>query len=450
MYKVIKLRRGLNIRIKGKADKVGIKATQSETYSVKPIDFFGITPKPAVAVNDFVKAGTCLFFDKKQPEIQFCSPVSGVVTAINRGEKRSLQEIIVKADHDIQYQQFSILDLHTANRESIIKLMLDSGVWPYLHSRPFNIIANPNLTPRDIFISGFDTAPLGPDVDFCLRGLEKEFQYGINALRKLTKGKVHLSIDISYPAAKAITEAKGIELHHFSGPHPTGNVGVQIHHIAPINKGDVVWTIAPQEVVMLGKLFLKGIYDASKTIALCGSEVKIAKYFKIINGANIANLIHENIKKGELRYISGNALTGSNISANGHLGFFDNQITILPEGHHSRFIGWALPGFDRFSLSRSYFSWLNPGGEYHLDTNLNGGRRAYVMTGEYEKVLPMDILPVQLIKSILAEDIEMMENLGIYELVEEDLALCEFVCTSKTDVQQILRRGIDMMITEMT
>ncbi len=335
------------------------------------------------------------------------------------------------------------------SREALVAFLLKSGAWPFLKQRPYGIIANPADQPKAIFISGFDSAPLAPDMDYVLTGEAEAFQKGIDVLRQLT-GKVHLSMNDQPAATSILQKVKGVEFHTFKGPHPAGNVGVQIHHIAPLNKGDVVWTIDLQHIVSLGRLFLKGVYDVSKVIALVGSEVKKPRYFRMISGACIKPL-HDYINTaGSPRYISGNVLTGTNIGAEGFLGFYDSMISVIPEGDHYEFLGWANPfRMKKFSVSRSYFSWIFPDKEYALDTNINGGQRAFVMNGEYEKVLPMDIYPVYLLKAILAEDIDKMEQLGIYEVVEEDLALCEFVCTSKIDVQDILRKGINLMIKEM-
>ncbi len=258
-----------------------------------------------------------------------------------------------------------------------------------------------------------------------------------------------MSLEDDYPADSVFAKAKNVQLYYFNGPHPTGNPGVQIHHIKPVNKGEVVWYVGPQEVIMIGRLFRKGVYDALKVIALTGSEIKRPVYYKLISGSSIEPLISNNVTPGNHRYISGNVLSGSGITSTGHLGFYDNQVTVIPEGDHFEFIGWATPGFQKFSASRTFLSWLFPGRKYKVDTNYNGSQRAFVMSGEYEKVLPMNIFPVHLLKAILADDIERMENLGIYEIAEEDFALCEYVCTSKIEVQALVRQGIELMIKEV-
>ena len=269
-------------------------------------------------------------------------------------------------------------------------------------------------------------------------------------ISKLTSGKVHLNINADLITSKVFTNSKDVQINNISGPHPSGNVGIQIHHIDPINKGESVWYISPQDVLVIGRLFLEGRFNASRVVALSGSEVKNGRrrYHKTHIGASIKNIVSDNINDGNIRYISGNVLTGTKISSDGFLGFYDTQLTVIPEGEDPEFLGWLTPGLDKFSLSRTFLSWLMPNKEYHLNTNMHGEKRAYVMSGEYERVLPMDIYPVHLIKAIMIEDIELMENLGIYEVSEEDFALCEFVCSSKIDVQEIIRKGLDLIKKE--
>ncbi len=449
MSKVIKIKKGLNIQIQGTAEKIYLTPERSETYAVKPPDFPRLMPKLAVKVGHKVKAGTILFFDKYKPDIKFASPVSGEVTAVNRGERRRILEVVIKPNETIEYEKFKEVDPKNISREEITQKILSSGLWPLIRQRPYAIIADPDKKPKAIFISGFDTAPLAPDLDFVVKGYEEDFQVGINVLKKLTTGKIHIVLNAEYPAAKTFTESQGVEFHHFKGPHPAGNVGIQIHHIDPVNKGDVVWYLQPQGIIILGRLFKDGIYDARKIIALTGSEVKKRAYYKIITGASIEPLVKNNVEEGNLRYISGNVLTGTKITKIGHIGFYDNQVSVIPEGNYFEFLGWALPGFNKYSSSRSYWSWLNSKKKYKIDTNLKGGKRALVISGEYEKVLPMDIYPVHLLKAILVEDIDLMEKLGIYEVAEEDFALCEFICTSKINVQSIVRQGFELMIREM-
>lgn len=449
MSDIFKIKKGLQINLQGKAEKIFVKAKTAELYGVKPIDFHGITPKLTVKVDDKVKAGTPLFFDKAHPEVKFTSPVSGTVHLINRGERRRILEVIIKPDDVITYEKFKKADPADLDRKEVVENLLDSGLWPAIKQRPYNIIANPEQTPKSIFISAFDTAPLAPDYDFMLKESGQEFQTGINALIKLTSGKVHLNLNADYPAASTFSNTKGVQFNSFSGPHPAGTVGVQIQRLDPINKGELVWVVSPQDVVQIGKLFLNGQYDASRIVALTGSEVKAPKYYKTMAGACIQSLTDGNVEAGDLRYISGNPLTGSRVSPKSFLGFYDSQITVLPEGNKHEFMGWLSPGLRKFSLSRTFFSWLMPSREYKINTNLKGGKRALMITGNFEKVFPMDIYPMQLIKAIIIEDIDLMERLGIYEVVEEDFALCEFVDTSKTDIQAIVRKGLDLMIKEM-
>jgi len=450
MSEVIKIRKGLDIKLKGEADKIFMKAPRSKTYAVKPVDFPFLTPKIVAKPCVEVKVGSTLFYDKYRPEIKYASPVSGVVSQIVRGERRRIIEIVIEDDGKDTAETFKTGNPGEMTRDQVVENLIESGLWPVIKQRPYGIVATPSDMPRDIFISGFDSGPLAPDFDFIMKEKEEEFQTGIDALVKLTKGKVHLGLDADYPAAKAYTKARNIEKHYFRGPHPAGNVGIQIHKIAPINKGEKVWTLEPQDVVTIGRLFLTGKYDPSVIVALSGSEVKKPVYYKLIRGAAVSSITKGNIEQDNVRLISGSVLTGKKVEEeDGHIGFSDSQVTVIPEGNYYEMFGWITPGLKKFSVSRSFFSWLMPNKEFRLDTNLHGGERAFVMTGEYEKVFPMDIYPVQLLKSILIEDIDKMEQLGIYEVIEEDMALCEFVCTSKTPVQSILRDGLKLMMKEL-
>lgn len=450
MSNVIKIKRGVDIRLQGHAEQVYANAELPETFALKPTDFPGKRLKLAAREGDEVKAGTPLFFDKDHEEIKFTSPVSGEVVEIVRGDKRKLLEIRVLADKTTNYMDFGAADPSSLSGEEVKAKMLVSGCWPLVRQRPYNVVANPNRAPRDIFISCFNSSPLAPDADFLVHGQEKEFQAGIDALKKLTEGKIYLGVDATTNPSSVYTGAKGVEIHRFKGPHPAGNVGVQIHHVKPINKGETVWTLSPVGVVMIGRLFLEGKFDARINVALTGGEVEKPRYYKTLLGSSIKNIIADNsIKGSNYRVISGDVLTGSKISGDGFLGFYDQQITVIPEGDEDQFFGWIAPNLDKFSMSRTLFSWMQPGKAYKLDTAMNGEGRAFVVTGEYEKVFPFDIYPVQLLKAIMIRDIEAMENLGIYEVAEEDFALCEVVCTSKTPVQETVRDGLDLMMKEL-
>lgn len=451
MAETIKLKKGFDINLAGKAEKKISQTPYPKTYAVKPSDFHDILrPKSLVEVGENVKAGTPVLYDKKNPAIMFASPVSGEVISINRGEKRKLLEIVILADDKIEHEKFqsySDSELSGIPRNTIVELMLKSGVWPNLVQRPFGILANPEDTPKSIFISGFDTHPLAPDYPFLLKGQEKYFQAGIEILKRLTDGQVYLNLKADDEIPPAFRNVNGARITLFSGPHPAGNVGVQIHHLDPIGRGDIVWTINPTGVVQVGKLFLEGIYDASKLVALAGSEVKNPQYYRTFSGGSIEEMVKNNISGNNVRYISGNVLTGEKIPANGHIGFFDNMVTVIPEGGNFEFMGWLRPISNRLSFHRAFglLSFINPKKEYKLDTNTRGEPRAFVQTGIFERVMPMDLYPTYLIKSILAEDFDDMEALGIYEVVEEDLALCEFVDVSKHDIQEILRKGINLI-----
>ena len=446
----VKIRRGANIKLKGSADKVISDAPAEETYALKPSDFSNVVPKLLVKEGAEVKAGTALFYDKNDDRILFTSPVSGEVAQIKRGDKRKILEVVILADKETKYENFSTGELSGMDRGAVVSTLLKSGVWPFIKQRPFDVIADPDSKPKAIFISAFNSAPLGEDYDFIMHRQDEVFQAGIDVLCKLTEGKVHLNINGAIKADDAFLNAKNVQINKIHGPHPAGNVGVQIHHIDPINKGEVVWVINPQDVTVIGKLFTEGKFDASRTIALCGSMVKSPKYFKTRMGASVKNLLSDQLNEGDKRAIAGNVLTGSRIDTDGYLGFYDHQVTVIPEGGNDQFMGWLAPGLDKFSLSKTFLSWMMPGKEYDLSTNMNGEERAFVVTGEYEKVFPMDIYPVHLLKAILIEDIELMESLGIYEVAPEDFALAEYACTSKINAQEIVRNGLDLLKKETT
>ncbi len=440
----------MNIKLVGEADRVISNLGLPETFAIKPPSFIGVTPALLVKEGDEVKAGSPLFSDKKNEAIKFCSPVSGEVVEVLRGEKRKILEIKILADREISYLKYPSTNPDVLKREEILETLLSSGAWPFIRQRPFGIIANPGQSPKSIFISAFDSNPLAPDYNFIIQGNDSFFQTGLNALRKLTTGKLHLNIQAGANTSAVFMHAKGVEINTISGPHPAGNVGVQIHHIDPVNKGEAVWYINPQDVITIGKLFEQGKFDPVRVIALTGSQIQHPKYYKSRIGCSVKNIIADGgLKPGESRIISGNVLSGQQITGDGYLDFYDSQITVIPEGNEPEFMGWLTPGFDKFSHSHTFFSWLNPNKKHALNTNLHGEERPFVVTGEYEKVFPMDIYPVHLLKSILVEDLEMMENLGIYEVVEEDFALCEFVCTSKIESQAIIRRGLDIIRKEL-
>ncbi len=450
MSKIITLRKGLDINLAGAASKQLSALPMASEYGLSPLDFEGVTPKLLVKVGDEVKAGTPLFFNKADERILFTSPVSGVVSAINRGEKRKVLSVTVTPAEKQTYEEFPKLDAKKASREEVVEVLLKSGLWPMIQQRPYGIIANPSDQPKAIFISAFDSAPLAPDYGFVLEQEMAAVEAGIAVLGRLTEGKVHLSM-LKGSECK-FAALKGAELHTFAGKHPAGNVGVQIHHIDPVNKGEVVWTVNIQDVAIIGRLFTEGKVDMQKIVALAGSEVEAPQYYKVIAGARIDSLVGGKLKAQQegdkVRIISGNVLTGAKRSEAEFVGFYANQLTVIPEGDKFELFGWMMPRFGKFSVSRAYFSWLCPKKQYTLDTNLNGGERPFVVSGIYEEYLPMDIYPVYLLKACLAGDIDKMENLGIYEVIEEDFALCEFVDPSKLDIKQIIREGINLMIKE--
>lgn len=448
MANVIKLRKGLDINLKGKAAAEVMAVKEPGFYALCPDDFTGVTPKVVVKEQEYVMAGGPLFIDKNHPEVKFVSPVSGVVTCVERGARRKVLSITVEAAAGQDFEEFGKKNVAQLDGAAVKEALLNAGMFAFIKQRPYDVVADPTIAPNAIFVSAFDSNPLAPDFEVALKGEEANFQTGLDALAKMAKTYLNVSVN---QKSSALTQAKNVTVTAFDGPHPAGNVGVQINHIAPINKGETVWTIDPQAVIFIGRLFNTGRVDLTRTVAITGSEVKKPAYCKLKVGALLTDVLADNVNKDkELRYISGNPLTGKQIPANGFLGAFHSQVTVIPEGNDvHEMLGWIMPRFNQFSVSHSYFSWLMGKKEYTLDARVKGGERHMIMANEYDKVLPMDIMPEYLIKAIIAGDIDRMEQLGIYEVAPEDFALCEFVCSSKMELQRIVREGLDMLRREM-
>lgn len=448
--KVTKLKKGFDITIKGEAPLILNRNPKPATFALKPTDIMGLSPIPKVIVEEGqeVKAGDPIFFDKKRPDIIYTAPVSGEFVEVRRGEKRAITELVFLADSEIKFKDFGKTDLANMDRGAIVKKLLESGCWPFLRQRPYSIVADPADTPKMIYISGFNTAPLAPDYDFVLEGQEAAFQAGIDVLNRLTEGGVHVGLNAKKDHGKTLSEVKHVIRHWFEGPHPAGNVGVQIHHISPIKKGEIVWTIKPQDVLVIGRLFADGQYNTERMVAIAGSEVMNPQYVKTYQGATVEPFVKGNRTKDHVRIISGDVLTGSKISDQGFLGFYDDMITIIEEGDFYEPFGWLMPTYPRPTVSPTFLSHFFAGEPLDVNTNTHGERRPFVVTGLYEELLPMDIYPMQLLKAIIVEDFEQMEGLGIYEIDEEDMALCEFACPSKTPIQQIVRNGLDLVRSE--
>ena len=447
MANVIKIKKGLDINLKGKASEVLLNGGKSETYAIVPDFYSGVLPKVVAKVGDKVKAGSVLMIDKNRPEIKFVSPVSGEVTAVNRGAKRKVLSIVVTPDAQIEYEEFGKKNVASLKGDEVKEAMLNAGMWPFVMQRPYDIVATPGETPRDIFVSAFYSAPLAPDFNYLVKGQEADFQTGLDALAKLTSGKVYVGIR----KGSAVQQVKGVELVEIEGPHPAANASVLINHTKPINKGETVWTVDPANVIIIGRLFNKGIADFSRKVVITGSETKEQGYVQAISGCTIKSLVGGRVATdAHIRIISGNVLTGTKVSLEDYLGAYDNQITVIPEGDETHeFLGFAMPRTNQYSMSHSYFSWLTGKKEYVLDARIKGGKRAMIMSNEYDKVFPLDIYPEYLLKAIIAFDIDKMENLGIYEVAPEDFALCEFVDTSKIELQKIVRDGLNLLYKEM-
>ena len=446
----IYLKKGLDLPISGEAAQTTKKVIVPDVVAIKPTDFRGLVPKLLVREGDKVLAGTPVLADKMSQNILFASPVSGTVEAVVRGEKRKLLEVRIKADAQQEYVDFGTKQVANLSAEQIKEAILAAGLWPAIIQRPYGIIANPEVKPKAIFVSAFSTAPLAADMEYVLESEYAHIQTAIDALNKLTAGGVHMSFNAANYSSTSFHRLENIIEHTVEGKHPAGNVGVQIHHIDPIKKGETVWTVSMLMLAAIGKLFNTGKYDVRRKVAVTGPMAIEPAYVEAYPGTGIRQFKDFFDPSINLRYVSGDVLTGTNVGKNGYLGFYDNQITILEEGDKFEMFGWAKPVRPAlFSSSRTYFSWLTPKKKYAMDTNMHGGPRAFVMNDVYGNVLPMNIFPVYLLKACLANDIDKMEKYGIYEVVEEDFALCEYVCPSKIDIQQIITDGIALMMKEM-
>ena len=449
MSKDIRIKKGFNIKLVGEAEKQTVQAIPSNVYAIQLSDFHGIVPKMLKKVGDKVQAGEAVFYNKTNEAMKFAAPVSGEVSEIIRGDRRRILTIKIKADKEQSYTSVASLNLDSANAEVVKNHLLSSGCWPFISQRPYAIIANPEVAPKAIFISAYASAPLAADYDYTLVGKEAELQAAVTALSKLTSGDVHVSV--GKDSKSPLSGLKGVSLHKVSGPHPSGNVGTQINKIDPVNKGEVVWTVSPQDLVIIGELLLTGKFNAERTIALVGSSVKAPKYYKTIIGAEVASFVYSSgVHTENIRVISGDVLTGSKVNPDGYLGYYNNTVTVIPEGDDYDLFGWTKPVFNKISTSRALtFSWMMPNKKFDLNTNTNGEHRAFVVTGSFEEVFPLDMYPMQLLKACMVKDLDEMEALGMYEVAPEDFALTEFICVSKQPHQQIIREGLDLMYKEI-
>jgi Na+-transporting NADH:ubiquinone oxidoreductase subunit A len=448
MSKDIRIKKGLDIKLVGEAELTTNILPVKGMFALKPQDFHGIIPKLIAKEGIEVQAGESIFYSKSDDRILFPSPVSGKVTEVIRGAKRKIISIKIAADGKQIFKDFGKQDVDKMSAEEVKNHLLSSGCWPFIKQRPFDVIANPNQAPKAIFISAYASSPLAANYDYTLAGKEEELQAALTAISKLTTDSVHVSVgkDSNSP----FTGLKNIQLHNVSGPHPVGNVSTQISQIDPLNKGEVVWVINPHDLLVIGELLLTGNFNFSRTLALTGSQFESPSYVSVVAGASISDVVAKNINIDNTRIISGNVLSGTQVSEDDFLGYYDNQITAIPEGDDYEFFGWNKPVFNKISPSRALtFSWLTPKKKYDLNTNTNGEHRAFVVTGSYENVFPLDMFPLQFLKACMYQDLDEMENLGGYEVAPEDFALTEFICVSKQPHQQIVRQGLDLMKEEL-
>ena len=445
MANVIKLHKGLNINLKGRAAEQKIQLKSNGKYALMPDDFEGVTPKVVVKEGDKVQAGDALFVNKQYPEVKFASPVSGTVSAVVRGERRKVLCVKVDADAQQSFVDFGKKDVTKLDGKAVIDALLEAGIFGYVNQLPYAVSTNPSVMPKAIFVSALRDKPLAADFEFEVKGQEADFQTGITALSKIAK--TYLGVGVG----SALENVKDAEVNIFDGKCPAGNVGVQVNHIDPVNKGEVVWTIGdPTVVLFIGRLFNTGKVDLRRTVALCGSEIKNPAYVDMLVGEELSTLLSNSYDaQKSVRIINGNVLTGKPTTKEGFLGAHSSEITVIPEGNDAdEVLGWILPRFNQFSVSRSYFSWLCGKKSYALDARIKGGERHMIMSGEYDKVLPMDIYGEYLIKAIITGDIDRQEALGIYEVSPEDFALAEFVDSSKLELQRIVREGLNILRKE--
>ena len=444
MANVIKLRKGLDINLQGEAEEKRIQLKSNGQFALVPDDFEGVVPKVVVKEGDKVKAGDALFVNKQYPEVKFASPVSGTVREVVRGERRKVLCVRVDADAQQEHVDFGKKDVEKMDGKAVIDALLDAGIFGYINQLPYAVSTNPSQMPKAVFVSALRDMPLAGSFEFEVKGQEGDFQTGLTALSKIAKTYLGCGVHSSFE------NYQNVEVNIFDGPCPAGNVGVQVNHLDPVNKGEVVWTVEPTAVLFIGRLFNTGKVDLRRTVALCGSEVKAPAYVDMLVGEELSTLLSNSYDAGHhVRIINGNVLTGKVTTKEGFLGAHTSEITVIPEGDDAdEFAGWIMPRFKQFSVNRSYFSWLCGKKKYALDARVKGGERHMIMSGEYDRVLPMDIYGEYLIKAIIAGDIDRQEALGIYEVSPEDFALAEFVDSSKLELQRIVREGLNILRKE--
>ena len=435
---MIKLKKGLDIPLAGSPKQEISTGNTINTVAVLGEEYIGMRPTMAVEVGDTVKKGQVLFEDKKTPGVKFTAPVAGTVKEINRGAKRVLQSVVIEAagNDAVQFAKYSANELAGISREQVVQNMVDSGLWVALRTRPFSQTPAIDSTPRAIFVNAMDTNPLAADPEVVIAADSEAFSHGLTVLAKLTEGKLYLS----KKAGANIPSVAQAQVAEFDGPHPAGLVGTHIHLLDPVSAKKVVWHIGYQDVIAIGKLFTTGELHSERVIALAGPAVKSPRLVKTILGASVAEQTAGELADGQNRIISGSVLSGSTAhGVHGYLGRFHTQVSVLAEGYDKEFLGWIAPGATKFSVTRAYLSHLSPKRLFNMTTTTNGSSRAMVPIGNYERVMPLDILPTLLLRDLISGDTDGAQTLGCLELDEEDLALCTFVCPGKYDYGTILR-----------
>lgn len=448
MANVIKLSKGLDINLKGKATGGRTSKCSPSEIALVPSFFQGVVPKLVAKEGDHVLAGQPLFCNKSCPEVTFASPVSGTVSAVIRGERRKVLFVKIAVDKQQQYADFGKCEPSSIDGDAVKSKILEAGLFGYINQLPYAVSTLPQNTPKGIYVSALRDMPLACDFEVELKDNEKAFETGLKALARIAP--VHLGVGAKQ-SSPALTNVQGVDLNVFDGPCPAGNVGVQVNHISPMTKNTLIWTVEPTVVIFIGRLFLTGRVDLTRTVAVAGSMIDKPHYVDAPVGTPLKDILSGHLTSTEhIRIINGNPLTGTCDTIDGYLGAHTSEVTVIPEGDNAdEMLGWILPRPKQFSVNRSYLSWLiGKGKSYDLDARVKGGERHMIMSGEYDKVLPMDIYPEYLIKAIISGDIDKQEQLGIYEVSPEDFALAEFVDSSKLPLQKIVRQGLDILRKE--
>lgn len=438
---MIKIKKGLDLPITGAPEQAVYAAVEATSVAVIGFDYIGMKPTMQVRVGDRVKLGQVIFTDKKTEGVKYTAPAAGVVKEINRGEKRALQSVVIEVDGDeaVEFNKYAASELGSLSAEQVQENLVESGLWTALRTRPFSKVPQPGTTPASIFVTAMDTNPLAANPEVFINEQAEAFTNGLKVLTRLSGGDVYLC----KAAGANIPSTSGVTVEEFEGPHPAGNAGTHIHFVDPVSESKTVWTIGYQDVIAVGQLFTTGVLFTERVVAVAGPQVSSPSLMRTRLGANLDELVAGRVKVADNRVISGSVLNGR--TANGpfaYLGRYASQVTVLREGRERELLGWIAPGANKFSVLNMFLSRFSPGKKFDFTTTTNGSERAMVPVGQFEQLMPMDILPTQLLRSLVVGDMEAAIQLGCLELDEEDLALCTFACPGKYEYGPILRDNL--------